>query len=358
MKYNVKRGDKMKLKKMTVYIILCMLLAMILFNAQKSMYAAESALHLCAKTVIPSLFPFFVISALMINTGLLCALAQLISPLSKILFKTNGSGAVAFICGVLCGYPTGAKTIADMYKNKMLSKKDAERLLPFCNNSGPLFVIGAAGQMLNSTHLGICLYVVHVLSALCCGVLLSIFKSAPKDNDTISIKTQNLGKAFSDAVSGSAVAMLNVCAYIVFFTVMQAFLSPVICGLFQNTVFSRFLLSLGEVTVGVKNIITSSANINEACILISGALGFGGICVFLQVAGIANGAGLSVKKYLFGKTLQMSLSVIISYFVFGANKTAPAFLSFSQIAKRYINVMPIALLSLLIALIYFAARRN
>ncbi len=56
-----------------------------------------------------------------------------------------GIGAYAFIMGIISGYPVGAKIVTEFRKNGNCSRAEAERLLAFTNNSGPLFIIGTVG---------------------------------------------------------------------------------------------------------------------------------------------------------------------------------------------------------------------
>ncbi len=53
-----------------------------------------------------------------------------------------GIGAYAFIMGIISGYPVGASIVTEFRNSGECSKAEAERLLSFTNNSGPLFIIG------------------------------------------------------------------------------------------------------------------------------------------------------------------------------------------------------------------------
>ena len=188
----------MKAKHIVIYILSAAGLALVVCGAGTSMEAAKSALVLCAQTVIPSLFPFFVISSFMVNTGFVSCAGKIAAPISRRLFKVSGSGAVVFVMGILCGYPTGAKMVSELYENKEISRNEAMRLLPFCNNSGPLFVIGAVGAgMLGSTRLGVTLYAVHVVfTAVLTGIFFSFFSKQSDGHQTSTVMAIHLGRAF------------------------------------------------------------------------------------------------------------------------------------------------------------------
>ncbi len=264
--------------------------------------AGINALVLCAKTIIPTLFPFFVISGLMLDLGLVAVLGKLLSPVSHFLFKTSGKGAVVFLIGILCGYPTGAKTIGRMCENDELLKKEGERLLAFCNNSGPLFVIGAVGNMMLKDHsLGIFLYAVHVVSAVLTGVLLRFLSSVSTEKKEETFITKTIGEAVSKSVESAVFSTLSVCGYVVFFSVL--------CSIVKNS----FLISLLEVTTGAKSLIELGLNTETTLILLSGIIGFGGICVALQVQSATRKAKLSLKTYIIGKSIQAVVSMAITF---------------------------------------------
>ena len=348
----------MKLKTLLTYIFLSILFIAFITNTDRTIAAVRDALYLNAETVIPSLFPFFVLSSLMINTGFVNALGKLFSPVAKRVFKTDGNGAVVFVMGVLCGYPTGAKMVAELYKNNMMKKSDAERLLPFCNNSGPVFVIGAVGGMFGNVNLGVKLYIIHIISAFITGVVLSLGTEFTKYSQTDEIKAINLGKAVSDSVCSAVKTMLNVCGYIVFFAVLNSFIIPIIQNLAKENIYGIFISGLTEVTLGAKNIIAQNINLETIFVMLSGILGFGGLCVFLQVTGIVSDVGLSSKKYIFGKTIQMTVSMITAKLFVSSFQTQNVFLSVGEITRKYTDSAPVILISFFLALVYFSARKN
>lgn len=292
----------MKVKKLLSFTAITFVLFFLVTKTDVATQAVIEALNMCVVAVIPTLFPFFVISGLLVNLGVISVLGNMLAPLSRVLFKTSGKGAVVFIIGIICGYPTGAKVIAEMSKNNNLDKKEGERLLAFCNNSGPLFIIGAVGTaMLNNHTLGVTLYIIHILSAIFTGVFFRVFaeKNIPIKRSDIEVST--VGEAVSKSVEDAVKSILNVCGYVVFF------------GLLSAINRSVFLTSVLEVTNGAKALITLGLNKELTLILLSGILGFGGICVLLQVISAVNGAGLSVRMYILGKMLQSVIAMVLTF---------------------------------------------
>ena len=90
------------------------------------------------------------------------------------LFGVSGPGCAALILGLMAGYPLGAASAAGLVQRGEIKREEGERLLGFCNNSGPAFLLGAAGAgVFGSAKAGILLYISHVLAALTAGFLLS-----------------------------------------------------------------------------------------------------------------------------------------------------------------------------------------
>ena len=108
--------------------------------------AVKDGLSMCVRVIIPSLFPFFAVTNLLNELGVSKLAGNALSPLSSKLFGVSGQGAAAFIIGVTGGYPLGASYIAGLRRQQLISSDEASRLLIFCNNSGPAFIIGAAGD--------------------------------------------------------------------------------------------------------------------------------------------------------------------------------------------------------------------
>lgn len=289
--------------KMTVNaLFIFLMLAFLLVKTDIVMEAATGALKLCVTAVIPTLFPFFVVSGLLVNSGLVSVLGKLLSPISRMLFKTSGKGAVVFVMGILCGYPTGAKVIADLCNDGFMTRKDGERLLGFCNNSGPLFVIGAVGNgMLGNHNLGVILYIIHAVSAILTGIAFRSFAQENYIKEHNEIVASSIGETVAKSVETAVKSILNVCGYVLFFGVL--------CSFFDNV----FITSLLEVTTGAKELVASAYSPRLMLVLLSGVIGFGGICVVFQVQSAVNAAGLSVKPYIIGKTVQAIISMVLTF---------------------------------------------
>ena len=144
--------------------------AALVISPGEAINGAKDGLALCFNVIVPSLFPFFVLSSLVVELGMSRYLGRLLEPIMVPLFRVNGSCATALALGFIGGYPVGARTAIQIYENGQCSRTEAERMLAFCNNSGPAFILGVVGAgVFGSGTVGLLLYLAHLLASLLAG---------------------------------------------------------------------------------------------------------------------------------------------------------------------------------------------
>lgn len=299
-----------KLKK-TVFAFIILYIALNLaLIPSKCTEAARGAILLCLNIAIPSLFPFFVISALFITLGYAGYLSRFFSPVMRSAFNVSGAGAAAVILGIISGYPVGAASCVSLYKSGQISKTEAERLLAFSNNSGPIFIIGALGAgILSSKSTGYMLYLSHIAAALLVGfVFRSYKKNAASPAAALppargGIKN-DFGGALAESINSSVISMAKVCGFIILFSV--------ICAAIPSGRFYPYIYSLLEITGGLNALSKVPIDSDLRLCLVSFFLGFSGISVFCQAESIIRASDLSIKTCFFGKLLQGIFSFFIT----------------------------------------------
>lgn len=119
-------------------------ICLVLFS-NENLLATKNGLALWANSVVPALLPFFIATELLSHTNVTRAIGKLLNKFMKPIFNVPGIGAYAFVMGIISGYPVGAKIVTKFRQDGLCTKAEAERLLAFTNNSGPLFIIGTVG---------------------------------------------------------------------------------------------------------------------------------------------------------------------------------------------------------------------
>lgn len=292
------------LKKTFLFSSLAALLAGLVTKSADCADAARAALTLCAQTLIPTLFPFFVLSSLTVSS-LGGVVSSLFRPLMRPLFSLSGSAGSALALGLLGGYPVGARTAGELYRRGELSRSETQRLLAFCSNAGPGFILGFCGTgVFQDTRAGAYLYLVHAASALLTGLLLRRGTKAGDARGT-DAPPQSFFAAFPGAVTSSFAAMLNVCAFVVLFMVLLRLLTffpplAALSGVPKACLYGFFELANG---------IAALPKTREGFLVCAAILGWGGVSVHAQTLAVLEGTGLSLRRYFLGKALQSLLSI-------------------------------------------------
>ncbi len=313
------------MKKIICILPVAIFTCLLLFFSSSALNVAADSMKLCAESIVPSLFPFFVCSNLLVNLGTANILSKLFSPFMRPLFGLNGSCSLALIMGYISGYPVGAKTVADLYSNGSCLKHEAEKMLAYCNNCGPMFIIGALGSgMLGDANAGAMLYLSHILSSLVVAFILRT--SSPCRYKVISTPLENsgigFGELFTSAVSSSISLTLTVCGYVILFGLSVSFIESlgVINALsslgIDYSVCKSLVYGLIECSGGCKEVISAIKTPLVRYMLLSSVIAWSGISVHMQVLGIIKKAKLSPKLYFKGKALMAIISPVITMFIY------------------------------------------
>ncbi len=301
------------------------LLGILIFSAGSTKAAAYDALLLCGGTIIPSLFPFFVLSAFLTRLGLPGVLGRLIAPAAKKLYNISPAGASALVMGFFGGYPAGANYIADMEKGGLISPGEAERLLAFCNNSGPAFIVGVMGSaVFGSVKTGLRLYLVHIISALITGIF---FRRGTASENAISSRLDEIstGDAIVKSVKQSVVTILDVCGFIICFSVLISMLDT--GGIFAA--FCQWAASkLGTDVRFIKALVTGFLELGNGAAALAGLdksplslalaaamLAWGGLSVHFQTLAVLSGSKIKGTLHMTGRLISAVFAFIIMFLV-------------------------------------------
>ncbi len=311
-----------------IAVVLCGAVALV-WQPQQSMQAAREGLALCGGTIVPSLFPFFVLSGMVVELGMARYLGRLLERFMWPVFRVNGAGATALVLGLVGGYPVGARTAIELYRKGQCSRVETERLLAFCNNSGPAFILGVVGAgVFGSGRLGVILYLVHIAASVCVGGVFRFYGGGGAvccQRQESTIETVRFSTAFTNSVRSALSGVLNICAFVVTFAVIIGLLSQlgvmdaavrVLKGIGMDAQQARQLVSgLMEVSSGVGGL-----NGEGRLILAALMLGWAGLSVHCQVLCFLTDSGLRANTYFAGKALHGVLSAL---FAAGLSRVCP-----------------------------------
>ena len=247
----------------------------LILDSRTAMAGAAEGMELCIRTLIPSLFPFFVLSAML--TGSL-------------------SGGGLMVTGILSGYPVGAANAARAWRAGLLDRAEAERMAVLCSCAGPSFLFGVLGPVLGDAGTVFLVWGAYLLSVLALWLLL------PKSK---RIRTDAAPVGLQQGLNAAIRAMAGVCGWVILFRVVLTVLDRwvlwllpdwgriVLCGILE---LSNGCLALEGIDPGYRPV------------LAAGLVSFGGLCVMLQTAGVTQ--GLSLGLYFPGKVFQSAVSML------------------------------------------------
>lgn len=326
--------------------------------------AMRDGLLLCARTVIPSLFPFMVISELLVKSGASSYLGRLVYPLFRPIFGLGKESCAALAMGTLSGFPVGAGTAATLYEEGKISKSELTRLLCFCNNPSSAFVISAVGiSLFGCRTLGILLYAVTLLSSATVGVVCRVLFKASKGSDPTnsncnipSTKKRQGAVIFTECIADSARSMLSVCAFVSFFSVLTGCLGAAVSGASLPDPLRALMIGFFELTGGV-SFAASCQSVRYGMDVCAFLLGWSGLSVHFQIMSICKGCDISFRPYFAAKAATAVLCVL--YFRAALALFQPKLVFADSVFSEKTGATPLSVFILfcfLISVLLFASR--
>lgn len=310
-------------------VLICAAAGLLRFPREISQ-AVTQALDLCFYTLLPCLFPFFVLSSLLVRSGLADLVGRLFSPLMRPLFRLPGQASCALVLGLIGGYPTGARTAAMLYQCGACTKSETEQLLSFCCNCSPAFLMGAVGcGVFGDARWGVLLLAVHWAGAILTGVILrgqsssvpGVAVSAPPH------RGQSLSAVFVESVIGSFRTLLDLFSFVLCFsavnTLLEQFgaieaLSGLLFPFLSGSNGTLFLSGLLEMTGAVTTL--PDGTVQEGLILAAALMAWGGLSIHVQILSILTEHGLSPRTYLRGKAVHAAVcALLMAFALYGLN---------------------------------------
>jgi len=273
---------------------------------------ASFGLSLWFHTVLPALLPFMVLSNFMIKQNITGGVSRISYPLLKRVFGLSRAGCYPAVIGFLSGYPIGAKTAAQLYRENRISKEEAQYLLSFCNNASPMFLVEYVGIHCMGLQVPVMLLFIIFLS----GWLGSFFAGrkrfyqvGTREPETSCYQKQTVIASLDESILDAFLTITKIGGYIILFSILAQLVSE----LLQISAIIKYI------GIGILEITTGGAVISEMCAreefmksILTGLCAFGGLSSIAQTASVLVGTDLSTGKYLLAKIRQAIIAVCLS----------------------------------------------
>ncbi len=319
------------MKKVIYSFLFFALLIFIITNPSCSLKATQYALSLWYTQVLPTLFPFILISNILISFDALHYLTFFIKPIFKHLLHLSANGCFALIIGLFCGYPMGAKIVSDLYFNKKIEKNEACYLLTFINNASPAFIISfvinnffprkMSIAFIIYTTTFIIAYITHFFLFRKNAITtqptdrnsfektLSSESSTVSAKDNTSILPSSTSRIIDMAISNTFETVLKLAGYIILFTLFSSIVSQFH---FLPSIIRELVILYLEITSGITHINAIPLDYNYKFALTVSATAFGGLSCLMQSISFIKEANLPLKYLIIGKIISGLLCFIIS----------------------------------------------
>lgn len=280
-----------------------------------SLQYALAGLHLWFEKMIPTLLPFMILSGILIQMNLTEGFVRLFHPILHLIYGTTPNGSYTLIMGFLCGFPMGARIAGELCRAGKLSVREANLLLSFCNNIGPIyflsFVVGTL-SLEKPLFPFLIMYGVPLIYGIFMMHIPRIFhqpdypsaacKRSSLQRPTESINKMGLLAATDHAVCSGLTGIAKLGGYMVFFNLLNILFVP-----FSNlpSALLNAYCCILEITGGIAR----CGSLQPFLVLVM--LPFGGFSCIAQTYSMIEGSGLSIRAYVLHKLAQTALTALI-----------------------------------------------
>ncbi len=298
------------MKQFTCMIFIIAFFILMLCFPGATFVGATNGLLLWFQIIFPTLLPFIILSNLLIHTNSVHYISSILRPFMQRIFHVSGDGCYAILVGFLCGYPLGAKTVADLVKTKRIPLTEGQYLLSFCNNTSPMFIISyiVMQSFKDSSLLFGTLLILFATPILCSFLFRRLYPISHPAKSSANHASKKLLINFhivDSCIMDGFEIITKVGGYIILFSILFSF--------FTNLPFPWFLPTL-EISNGILYIMNLNLPLSIAFPLVLSLTTFGGFCTLAQTYSMIQGTKLSVYPYIIQKlitTLVTSLFAIL-----------------------------------------------
>lgn len=302
---------KKRYKDMIIFSCTYLSLFFFGFFSKEISQGIKNGISTSLNMLIPSLFIFMIVSHIIMNTHAKEIIGKPFSWIAQKLFFIPSKYFSIVILSLIGGYPVGAKLLSDAVKRHQLDIQTANRMLCYCVNCGPAFLISAIGvQLLKNINIGIMLYLSQIFASFSIGIILGAISKKNntiplKTGDNTPIKSQSMSVALVNAVNDTVRSMAVICGFVVTFSA----LFPIITMIFQHCDNNTKVILQGilEVVSGSNSSLLLESN--HPILLLTFFTAFGGICVHLQICAMLKDSKIKMRAFFITRILYSFISV-------------------------------------------------
>ena len=303
-----------KIKYVSIIIITLTICYEIITHSNIVILSMQNAYDIWIKNVFSSLFPIMVISNILIDIDFPKLMGKITKPIMRKIFNLNSNCAFIFIISMISGSPNNALTIKELYKDNLISIKDASKMLIFTHFTSPLFILGTISSLLENKKAGTLIFVIHYLTNILMALILRNNKPNIQGEKTKQKKEE---KDISEIITSSIYKSMNTLLMILGVICISNVLIKIIIENFNFSETTNCIISgLIEMTNGIKMLSKLDLNLKIKTTLSIFFISFGGISIHLQILSVINDIKVKYKFFLLGRIIHALISSILTYILF------------------------------------------
>lgn len=294
-----------------ILILLFYFMLQIFYYTKEVNEAILLSFSIFKNNVFPNLFPFLILSGLLINYGFVDICSKVFKKIMKKLFKVSGNASFIFFMSMLSGFPSNAKYTKELLQNGYINELEATKILMFTHFSNPLFILGMISSFLNK-KLAILILICHYLGNIIIGLIFRNIKIDVNNNKSCTSTSISFGQCLSNTIKNSIDTLL-----LIFGTITTFFIITTIIKVnFNFSPFIQTLISgILEMTQGLKLTSILDISIKYKAILMTMFLSFGGLSVHMQVLSIISDTKIKYFPFFFSRIMHAIISSLLVYFL-------------------------------------------
>ena len=314
-----------KFQSVLIMLILLFICFEVLTDSESILKSVVFSLNIFKTNIFPSLFPFFILSSLLIKFGLPEFMGNIFSGLMNRLFKISGKSSFIFFMSILSGNPACAKYTRELYLNGLINIYEATKILCFSSFTSPLFILGGLSILLNNEEVPFLILICHYLGNVMVGFLIRNYypckikekSSLKKAIDEMHFKRISNKESFGTIITNSLVESINSLLLILGVITICLVLTTIISNnLNLNSTFQSVLNGFIEMTQGIKYISLEAIPLKLKSVLCVMIISFGGISVHLQIMGVLSDINIKYLPFLASRVLASIISSFSLFFLF------------------------------------------
>lgn len=291
-------------------LILMFFCYQLLINSNSIKSSILITFDLWKNNLFPYLFPFFIISDLLINLNFIEIINKYLNPLMYKLFKINSSSSFILIMSTISGIPSNAKYINSLLLNNSLSEYEAQKIILFSHFCNPLFIMGMIANVLNK-KLAILILCSHYITNIIIGLIFREFHSNNCKRVLPKKTTNSFLKTLSNSIFNNINTLLLILGVITFFSCITTIITSYISSPLLKSLISGIL----EITQGVNQISLLNISLKSKAIIITFIISFGGLSSHMQVMSILENTNIKYIPYLLSRILHSIIASFILYLI-------------------------------------------